>query len=179
MEYNRFDFRYPGQRGRFGSVTGRITEMVPYGMRNSRMESTCMILVTVEGEDGNITNFTVTPATYIVDFLTLEEGMLCTFWYRLDAPAILIYPPQYTAVAVARQEENRSVDVDYYNEMLLNESRSLRLNIDNSVKIRTTNNQIFQGSPANRELVVIYDMSTRSIPAQTTPLEIVVLCEMG
>lgn len=178
MDY-RFPFRPSLQRSRFGSVTGRILEVVPYGMRSSRMESTCMTMVTVEGEEGNITNFIVTPATYVVDFVTLMPEMVCTFWYRMDAPAVLIYPPQYNAVVVARQDENRMVDVSYYDEMLINESRSLRLNIDNSVDVRTTNNQVFQGSPANRELVVVYNMSTRSIPAQTTPQEIIVLCEMG
>jgi hypothetical protein len=69
------------------------------------------------------------------------------------------------------------VDVSFYNNMLLNEEQTLQLNLDGSVALRTTNNQYFQGNPANHNLVVIYTSSTRSIPAQTTPRQVVVLCE--
>ena len=60
---------------------------------------------------------------------------------------------------------------------LVNEDQTLQLNMDGSVNVRTTNNQYFQGSPANHDLVVVYGSSTRSIPAQTTPELVVVLCE--
>ena len=42
-----------------------------------------------------------------------------------------------------------------------------------------TNNQRFMGNPANNDLVVVYSSSTRSIPAQTTPSKIVVLCPIS
>ncbi len=68
------------------------------------------------------------------------------------------------------------VDVDYYNKSLVNQDMTLQLNLDSRVDITTTNNQRFMGSPANNDLVVVYSSSTRSIPAQTTPSRIVVLC---
>jgi len=40
----------------------------------------------------------------------------------------------------------------------------------------TTNNQTFMGNPGNHTLVVLYSQTTRSIPAQTTPEKIIVLC---
>ena len=89
----------------------------------------------------------------------------------------LIYPPQYNAVAAAVQKNGRMVNVGYYDTSLVNEDQTLQLNLDGSVEVRTTNNQYFQGSPTGRNLVVTYDNSTRSIPAQTTPLKIVVLCD--
>ena len=46
-----------------------------------------------------------------------------------------------------------------------------------AVDVRTANNQYFQARPANHNLVVIYSSSTRSIPAQTTPSTVVVLCD--
>ena len=61
--------------------------------------------------------------------------------------------------------------------VLVNEDNTLQLNLDGTVEVRTTNNQYFQGSPANHNLAVIYGNSTRSIPAQTTPMKVVVLCE--
>ena len=164
------------KRSRFGSVTGTIVELVPTRIGNRRADG-CMLFITVEDMDGNTVNFVVTPSTYVVDFETLAVGMRCTFWYSMDAPMPLIYPPQYNAVAAAVQKNGRMVDVGYYDTSLVNEDQTLQLNLDGSVEVRTTNNQYFQGSPTGRNLVVTYDNSTRSIPAQTTPLKIVVLCD--
>lgn len=174
MDY-RFNPRNTFQKKSFGSISGRITELVPFGMRTGGMD-TCMLMATVESEEQSINNFIITPDTYVVDFETLKVGMEGTFWYRLDVPVPLIYPPQYNAVVAAENMDNRSIEVSRFNEMLVNETRTLQLNLGESVPIKTTNNQIYPGSPANHELVVVYDMATRSIPAQTTPLEVVVLC---
>jgi len=133
--------------------------------------------VGVEGEDGSLSNVVISPSTFVVDYETLRMGMQCTFWYRTDLPMVLIYPPRYRAVVAARTEENRSIDVASYDEMLRNDTGTLQLNLSRDTKIRTTNNQVYMGNPAGKDLVVIYDMSTRSIPAQTTPLEVYVLCE--
>ena len=167
--------RNPFRRNSFGSVTGTIVDLVPARVGNRRADG-CMLFATVEDMDGNTVNFIMTPSTFVVDWETLSVGMKVTFWYRADAPAPLIYPPQYTAVVAAQEKNGRMVDVSYYNTSMVNEGQTLQLNIDGTVDIRTTNNQYFQGSPANHNLVVIYETSTRSIPAQTTPKEVVVLC---
>lgn len=164
------------RRNSFGAVTGIIVDMVPTRMGNRRADG-CVIFTTVEDMDGNTVNFIISPSTFVVDWETLSVGMRCTFWYRTDAPTPLIYPPQYNAVVVAQEKNERMVDVGYYNASMINEAQTLQLNIDGSVDIRTTNNQYFQGSPANHNLVVVYETSTRSIPAQTTPDEVIVLCE--
>ena len=164
------------RRGSFGMVRGTFVDMVPTRIGNRRADGG-MIFLTVEDMDGNTVNFIVTPSTYVVDFETLSVGMPCSFWYRTDAPMPLIYPPQYNAVVAALEQSGRMVDVSHYNTSLVNEEQTLQLNLDNSVDIRTTNNQYFQGNPANHNLVVVYENSTRSIPAQTTPQMIVVLCE--
>ena len=67
--------------------------------------------------------------------------------------------------------------MDWYDGELVNENQTLQLNLDGRVDVRTANNQYFQGNPAGHNLVVIYDNSTRSIPAQTTPRKVVVLCD--
>ena len=82
-----------------------------------------------------------------------------------------------TAVVVAEERSDRNVDVSYYSNSLVNEEQTLQLNLDGTVDVRTVNNQYFQASPANHNLVVIYSSSTRSIPAQTTPSTVVVLCD--
>ena len=173
------DFNFgipPLRKKRFESVTGTIVDMVPTRIGNRRAGG-CMVFVTLEDLDGNTVNFMMTPATFVVDFETLSVGMNCTFWYAADAPVPLIYPPQYSAVAAAQVKNGRFVDVGYYNTFMVNEDQTLQLNMDASVVIRTTNNQYFQGSPANHNLVVVYSSSTRSIPAQTTPAKVYVLCD--
>lgn len=174
MDFNfgRPDFR----RNRFEPVTGTIVDMVPTRIGNRRANG-CMIFVSLEDADGNPVNFVVTPSTFVVGFETLSVGMNCTFWYATDAPAPMIYPPQYNAVAAAQTKNGQFVDVGFYNMSLVNDSQTLQLNMDGSVNVRTTNNQYFQGSPANHNLVVVYSSSTRSIPAQTTPREVYVLCD--
>ena len=175
MDINR-NRRNQFQRSSFGSVKGTIVDIVPTRIGNRRADG-CVLFMTIEDMDGNTVNFIVNPATFVVDFVTLTVGRTCTFWYRTDAPVPLIYPPQYTAVVVAEERRGRMIDVSFYNNALLNEEQTLQLNIDGSVELRTTNNQFFQGNPANRNLVVIYENSTRSIPAQTTPRRVIVLCE--
>lgn len=174
MDFNStFENEYQGAA--YGSVTGKIVEIIPHGVRGLNSDG-CSILVTVEAEENNITNFVVNPATYVVDYVTLEVGMECTFWYSLNAPAILIYPPQYPAVVVAQSEEDRQVEVAYFDEELVNDKKTLKLNLAENQIVYTTNNQKFLGSPAGRDLLVEYDFTTRSIPAQTTPITVVVLC---
>lgn len=176
FNFNDFNGRAPFRRNRFEGVTGTIVDMVPTRIGNRRANG-CMIFVTLEDMDGNTVNFILTPSTFVVDFETLSVGMLCTFWYAADAPVPLIYPPQYNAVVAAQEKNGRFINVGYYNMSLVNESQTLQLNMDGSVDVRTTNNQYFQGSPANHNLVVVYNTSTRSIPAQTTPKQVFVLCD--
>ena len=154
MDYIR-NGRIPAVVNRFGSITGTIVDMVPTRQGNGRT-------------DGCVT---------FVDFETLSVGMQCTFWYEADAPMPLVYPPRYNAVVAAQVKNGRMINVGFYNMSLVNEDNTLQLRLDKTTEVRTTNNQYFQGSPANHNLVVVYGNSTRSIPAQTTPMKVVVLCE--
>ena len=165
----------PGDNPRFGSVSGTIVDIAPT-MQGNRRANGCILFMTVEDGNGEIVNVIISPATYVVDFETLSVGMNCTFWYLADAPMLLIYPPQYSAAVAARNRNDRMIDVSRYGRDMVNQERTLQLKLDGSVNIMTTNNQYFQGSPENHDLVVLYDTSTRSIPAQTTPKKIVVLC---
>jgi len=138
----------------------------------------CAQFVTLEQEDGGIVNFIVSADTYVLNFENLYVGMEVMFFYDADAPMILIYPPQYQAVAVAQVFPGQSVAVSFFNRNLVSSDGRLQLNLDDNVPVRTVNNQNFSGNPANRYLMVVYDRTTRSIPAQTTPQLVVVLCNL-
>ena len=116
------------------------------------------------------------PDTYFVNGVRLYEGMMVTAFYDGNAPTPLIYPPQYRAVAVAEQLPGQNVMMGRFNGSLTAEDRSLKLNLDESVDIITENGQNYYGSLVGRTLIVVYGATTRSIPPQTTPYQIVVLC---
>ncbi|MCM1100847.1 MAG: hypothetical protein NC079_01025 [Clostridium sp.] len=184
MDYGRGmneDRRGPGgmppcERCTFAGVRGVIVDIAPARAGEGRSDS-CILYFTVEDENGNIVTFMVTPYTFVLDGEPLLMGTESIFWYRTDAPTVLIYPPQYTAVVAAPVKAGRMLDVSFYDDALVNEEHSLQLNLDRSVRLRATNGQYFMGNPANHNLVVSYTTSTRSIPAQTTPREVVVLCD--
>lgn len=165
---------YSVNNGPFLTVQGRIVDAVPAG-KNDRAQS-CAIYFTVEDGQRNIVTVVVTPNTFVADWKPLNVGQEAIFWHRADAPMLLIYPPRYTAAAAAPFKSGRMYDVSFYDDSLVNAERTLQLHLDRSVMLRTSGNQYFQGNPANHELFVSYTNSTRSIPAQTTPTEVIVLC---
>ncbi|MBS6395941.1 MAG: hypothetical protein KH452_02135 [Clostridiales bacterium] len=176
MEQNVNVF-WGSRRPTFLSVTGMITEMQMVSANGSRYGG-CSQMITVENEEGGITNFFVNKDTYVVDFATLSEGMPVTAFYNGNLPAPLIYPPQFIAAVVAPQMPNQMVAVAFFNNMLTASDQSLRLNLGPNTEVVTPNNQIFMGNPGGHTLVVLYSETTRSIPPQTTPEKVIVLCGM-
>lgn len=180
MEYG---FERKQKKKNFLMLQGIVTEIIPVGrgMPTGRgvHEDGCVQMVTLETADSGIVNFMVSADTYILESVNLRPGMEVMFFYDADAPVPLIYPPQYRAMAAARAIRGQNVMVSFFGRDLTSSDGSLKLNINRNVPVRTVNNQTFSGNPGNRYLLVVYDRTTRSIPAQTTPLEVVVLCGLA
>jgi hypothetical protein len=144
--------------------------------QNGEVEG-CNKLISVENGLGALVNFVVSPTTYFVDHVMVAVGDRVTGYYDGNAPALLIYPPQYQALVMVKDSPYQNVKVDYFNSELENSGdERLRLNISPYTQIVLTNGQLFSRTPANRDLIVIYGPATKSIPAQTTPYRIIVLC---
>lgn len=156
-------------------MTGRITEIQPMRTGAGR-GSSCTQMAGVQDREGNITNFMITPDTFVADCTALREGMQATFFYDAQAPAPLIYPPQFQAAAVVPTARGQNVMMAYFNRSLLSADRSLQLNLDRNTRITTANHQNFMGNPGDNVLIVVYGATTRSIPPQTTPDRIIVMC---
>ena len=122
MDFGFQNGRENGSTPRFGSVSGTIVDMMPV-RQGGRRANGCMLFVTLETEAGDTVNVILTPAAFVVDFETLSVGMDVTFWYLADAPMILVYPPQYNAVAAARNKTSRIVDVSWYGRDLVNQDQ--------------------------------------------------------
>lgn len=153
----------------FASVTGTVSDIVPMG-------DGCFQMITVMDRNGSVTNFVAGPDTYFVDHVRLSVGMEVQGFYDTSRPAILIYPPQFQAVVMARVLPNRNVTVGWFGFNLVNRENTLKLNVSNRTRIVLENGQDYMGSLQNRLLTVVYGATTRSIPAQTTPSQIVVMC---
>ena len=159
----------------FGYFMGRITQISDF-WTGEQQTTGCYKLITVVDRYDSIVNFVVTPATYFVDHEMLSVGDLVIGFYDANAPIPFIYPPQYEAVVMARVSRYQNIKVDYFNSQLISSDGRLKLNISPFTQIILENDQAFTGNLANRNLIVIYGATTRSIPAQTIPYTIIVMC---
>ncbi len=158
----------------FRSFTGFVTAIENFMTGGESLG--CYKRISLQGMEGNTVNFIVSPCTYFIDQAMITTDDLVTGFYDADLPVVLIYPPQYRAVVMVREEQHRSVKVDFFNEQLISSDGTLKLNIAPYTSVVLENGQMFTGNPANRNLAVVYGPTTRSIPAQTTPYEVIVLC---
>ncbi|WP_110930438.1 copper amine oxidase N-terminal domain-containing protein [Paenibacillus bouchesdurhonensis] len=151
----------------FIAISGIIQEISDYvGNENKK-------LVTMKSADDSITNFVVSDTTYMMDELLVGTEMMAFFDQK--APALLIYPPQYNAVMMAAVKEERTVVVDRFSSDLVNASNTLKLILSEDTNIIAADGTAYEGEIADRLLAVTYTVSTRSIPAQTNPVQIIVL----
>ncbi|SOC44558.1 hypothetical protein [Ureibacillus acetophenoni] len=160
----------------FYSFSGTVTAISDFFTGQNGESEGCTKFFTIENEMGQIVNFVVSPSTYVVDHAMINVGDRVTGYYDGDLPAILIYPPQYQAIVMVKENPNQNVKVSYFNNQLVSSDGQLRLNLSPFTRMVLTNGQRFTHFPGNRDLIVIYGPSTRSIPAQTTPYRIIVLC---
>jgi hypothetical protein len=159
----------------FMAFRGVVTDIEDFMMGDPN-EAGCDKLISVTDESGSIVRFVVSPDTYVVGQEMIIEGDLVTGYYDGDAPVILIYPPQYPAIVMVKENPHRHVKVDFFDSDLISSDGQLMLTLTPSVPIVLTNGQAFSGIPANRNLIIIYGPTTKSIPAQTVPYQVIVLC---
>lgn len=158
-------------------VEGIITNIEPIRTGRDRQENCCNLMITVRTENRNVVNFVVDNDTYFIDHVNVKRGDAITAFYDANLMTIMIYPPQYRAVVIARQMRARFVKVGKFNRELVSDDGSVRLNISDNTKIIMRNGQRFLCNIEGHNAAVVYSVSTRSFPAVITPLQIVILCK--
>ena len=138
----------------------------------------CNQMVTVTTPNG-INNFMLSPNTLIIRNTQLRTGMPVTAFYDASLPVPLIYPPQYRAELIAPMRNDETVTLRFFRRDLTAADNSLRLNIGRQTEVLTPNGQRYSCPPGGNFLLVYYSVTTRSVPPQTTPRRIVVLCSQG
>ena len=97
-------------------------------------------------------------------------------FYDASLPVPLIFPPQYRAQIITVLGRDEQVMINEFNRNLVTADNSLQLNIARNTRIETINGQNTSCSPGNQTLLVYYTTTTRSIPPQTTPRRVIILC---
>lgn len=109
---------------------------------------------------------------------SLKEGLLIDAYYDKHKPMLMIYPPRITPeiVIVNDEEKPGNVKVGLFDENLVSLDNDLKLNIgEKTVILNEKGENISAEELKGKELIVFYTVSTKSIPAQTTPTKIIVL----
>ncbi|MFD2618644.1 hypothetical protein [Terrilactibacillus laevilacticus] len=161
---------------RFLNFSGVVTMISDFPITTNDEGSGCYKMVSVDNGYGNIVNFIVSPTTYFVNHEMIKPGDTITGFYDGDAPVSLIYPPQYQAIVITKNRPYQNVKVDFFDSQLVSRDGQLKLNLSPSTQILLVNGQAFTKNPANRNLIVTYGPTSRSIPPQTTPYKIIVIC---
>ena len=159
----------------FASFSGVVTAIDDY-WDNAQRVSGCVKIISVTNREENVVNFVADSSTYFIDGAVFRIGDNVIGFYDPNLPTILIYPPQYHAVVMARNRQNQNVKLDYFDSNLISSDGTLKLNISRSTRISLTNGQPFNANLGNHNLAVVYGVTTRSIPAQATPKQVIVLC---
>ena len=158
-------------------VVGIITN-IEYLSGGENQDPSCTLLLTMEGENPAGPFQVQLPANaYVLNLHPFQIGDRATFFYDVNAPMVLIYPPRYTAISGAYTPHGTSAVLDVFQGNLVNSDNTLMLNIAWNTPVTLLNGQPYTGSLENKLLLVSYSMTTRSIPAQTTPEQVVVFCQ--
>jgi len=171
------DYDFTPTMAEYLFITGEITFI------NNEGENTSLTIETPEGGTAilNLCEATVFPFSD-----ELDVGDTVTGWYLSMAPMMAIYPPQYTiAVLSADMPDGTNIKVDRFDvwedhdgDYFLSQDGMFAFTIDDDTEIILADGQEFTLNEfAGRRIVVIYGMSTRSIPEMATANELIVLFE--
>ncbi len=117
-----------------------------------------------------------------LSFDDIKTGDHITYYVNGDAPAKLLSPDHYYPEVIVVEKENSDSfrKLAVFDEELISDDNELKLNMNPDVpyysKIREYSKALETNFPSGKALV-FYDITTRSIPAQTTPLAVVKLTD--
>ncbi len=153
----------------YTSTVGMITNM-------EYQTDGCSILFTLTNEEQGQIQVLLPSNAYVLNMHPFQMGERVTFFYASNAPMTLIYPPRYTAAAAAYTPQGMTAVLEMFNTNLTNQNNTLTLTPAWNTPITLPNGQTFANMPGGNLLLATYTSSTRSIPAQAIPEQVVVFC---
>lgn len=166
-----------GMQGpKYISFTGQVTEVRPSYDENGNEVDDKYYLSLEDAESGQIMVFYIDENAYVPEDTSFSNGDQVMAYYDGHAPALMIYPPQANALAVVKQVDGLPLlKVDMFDDEQVSSDGMLKLmNLDQAIVIDLDGLE-YAEDLTGKVLAVYYDITTRSIPAQTTPQLVVVL----
>ena len=133
----------------------------------------------LETENGLVRFLTDNAFTLNLKETGIQTGDTIIGFYEPSVFMAQIEPPQYNPVVIV-VGEFANIHLDRFDESLTSYDGSLTIQIGENTEIIYQDGEIYGGASAGlhfQRLLVIYGMSTRSIPAITTPDMVVILSE--
>ena len=96
----------------FLSFNGIVNMISDFPIGQNDESAGCYKLISVNNGIGNVVNFVVSPTTYFVDHFMAVVGDQITGFYDANALLPFIYPPQYRAIVMAKDNQYQNVKVD-------------------------------------------------------------------
>lgn len=114
-------------------------------------------------------------STEAIDLDKLTKGLTITAYYDKNKPMLMIYPPRTTPEIIVVTGKNMGqVKVSKFDDQYVSLDNELKLNIaEETILLNKQGEKIKKEKLKGKELIVFYDISTRSIPAQTTPKKVI------
>lgn len=159
----------------FLSFTGTVSKM------EDQMDSRSWH---VENDESNLMIFPVSEEVLILsatgEFIssdTIEMGARVNVYYDRHKPMPLIYPATITPdFVIVNDQEYSQVKVAKFDSHLVSLDNDLKLQLDeDTIIVNEKGEKRTEAELSDRELIVFYTTSTRSIPAQTTPSKVIII----
>lgn len=116
----------------------------------------------------------------LVQAKDLEKGMAVEVFFHQDTPTTMSLPPQLTpaVIVVQGKEAHGPVFMGEFDKDLVSTDNFLKLNIgEETVIVNQKGEKLAKKDIAGNAALVFYGMSTKSIPAQTTPSKVIILAK--
>lgn len=170
---------------KYMEYAGEITDIVKDEEKDS-------LSILVEGMDKNRQEkivFHIGEDMTLVDEKTkdlierddLKEGREVSVFYKENTPMTMSIPAQISPDALLVRDSNQvgSVKVANFNSQLVDPDNELKLNVSDETDIVDNDGEkASKDKLADKDLMVFYTATTRSIPAQTSPEKIIILDDM-
>lgn len=106
----------------------------------------------------------------------ITEGMNIMVVLGDSSPMTMSIPPMTSSAVAAVINADNNVDFSVYNDEFVNAENTLQLNTESDLVVKDTEgNDLTADDIKGKAALVAYGVSTRSIPAQTTPSLVVVI----
>lgn len=168
---------------------GMFTKITAGAAKLSKLSDDATLIEAIDSNDQEV-SFVVGSETLVVDSegkaAEIKEGMQFTTYTYWNEPTVLMLPPRYNPAVIVVENGvgdmandagafKKDADSDRY----VNSENTLSIVAGDETEVVDRKGDKFEGDLDGKDLLVFYTISTRSIPAQTTPEKIIVIADSG